>query len=152
LPALAITAYLLTAWSTRWTLVAYAVGGAVALVALGASVTAGLLTPLLLIILGSAVFFFITSIGGAFSVYAAEVFPTAIRVRRSGIVAGVGKFGAVVGPSLGGLWLASGGSTLGLQLPFAAALVLAASVLALAGVETRSLTLEEIDTHQAEDL
>jgi putative MFS transporter len=145
LPALAITGYLLTKWSTRWTLASYAVGGALALVALGASASDELLTPFLLIILAGLVFFFITSIGGAFSVYAAEVFPTAIRARRSGIVAGVGKLGAVVGPYLGALWLAGEGSALGLQLPFAGALLLAAVVLAIAGVETRDLTLEQID-------
>jgi putative MFS transporter len=145
LPALAITGYLLTRWSTRWTLTAYAVGGALALVTLGISASGEVLSPLLLVATSSVVFFFITSIGGAFSVYAAEVFPTPIRARRSGVVAGVGKLGAVIGPYFGGLWLAREGSALGLQLPFAIALLLAAGVLAVSGLETRDMTLEEID-------
>lgn len=145
LPALVLTAYLLTRWSTRWTLVAYALGGAASLVALGAGATAGLLTPPVLVAASGLVFFFITSLGGAFSVYAAEVFPTRVRARRGGLVAGLGKLGGVIGPYLGGLWLAGGGSALGLQLPFAAALVLAAATLALAGMETRGRTLEQID-------
>jgi hypothetical protein len=69
----------------------YAVGCALALVALDISASGEVLSPLLLVATSSALFFFITSIGGAFSVYAAEVFPTATRARRSGVVAGVGK-------------------------------------------------------------
>jgi putative MFS transporter len=143
-PALIATAYLLTRWSTRWTLTVYAVGGAVALLTLAAVATAGSLTPLPLVVLSALIFFFITSIGGAFSLYAAEVFPTEMRARRSGIVAGLGKVGGVVGPYFGGLWLGAGGSTLGLQLPFALALLAAAVVLAITGVETRGLSLEQI--------
>lgn len=143
-PALLVTAHLLTRWSTRWTLSGYAVGGAAALLGLAGLVAAGSLTPLLLVAVSSLILFFITSIGGAFSLYAAEVFPTEIRARRSGIVAGLGKFGGVVGPYFGGVWLGAGGSMAGLQLPFAAALLAAAVVLALTGVETRGLSLEQV--------
>lgn len=143
LPALGITAYLYTKWSTKWTLTAFAVGSALSLLVLGAGLTVGW-SPSFLVVASSLALFFITSIGGAFSLYAAEAFPTAIRAQRSGIIAGVGKLGGVAGPYLGGLWLAGGGSALGLQAPFAAALITAAAVLALAGVETRGRSLEQI--------
>lgn len=144
LPALAITGYLLATWSTRRTLIAYALGGAISMLALGAGASAGLLTPLFLVVVASLIFFFITSIGGVFSLYAAEIFPTRMRARRSGFLAGAGKLGGVVGPYFGGLWLGAGGSALGLHAPLAAALVVAAIALAVAGVETRGLSLEQI--------
>jgi MFS family permease len=91
---------------------------------------------------GQAVLFI--GIMGIVAGYAAEVFPTPIRTRRSGVVAGAGKFGGVVGPYLGGLWLGAGGSSLGLQIPLAVSLFVAAAVLAVAGVETRNRALEQI--------
>jgi putative MFS transporter len=144
LPALAITTLLFTRWSTRWTLATYAVGGGLSLVLVGLGASRELLTPLFLVLAAGLAFFFITSIGGAFPLYAAEVFPTAIRGQRSGIVAGLGKLGGVVGPYFGGLWLAADGSVLGLQAALAGALLTAAVVLASAGVETRGRTLEQI--------
>ncbi|MBI1802494.1 MAG: MFS transporter [Chloroflexi bacterium] len=144
LPALLITGIVLDRRGTRGTLVAFAVGGGLTLVTLGVGSYTGFLTPLFVVVVTSAFFFFNTSIGGAFSFYGAEVFPTAMRVRRAGIVAALGKFGGVVGPYLGGLWLASGGNWLGLQLPLALALITAAVVLAITGVETHKRTLEQI--------
>lgn len=145
LPAIAITSTLLTRWSTRWTLVLYAVAGGMVLLALGASLSGQLPGAVSLILTTSLAFFFVTSIGAAFSLYAAEVFPTPIRALRSGVVAGAGKFGGVVGPYLGGIWLGAGGSSLGLQIPLAASLFVAAVVLAIAGVETRNRGLEQIE-------
>lgn len=144
LPALVITSLVLIRWGTLRTLVSYAVGGGLALSVLGLGASSNLLTPAFLVPVTSLIFFFITSIGGAFSFYGAEVFPTTIRVRRSGIVAALGKFGGVVGPYLGGVWLAGGGSWLGLQLPLAIALMAGAVVLAVMGVETHGRTLEQI--------
>lgn len=144
LPALAITGYLLTTWSTRRTLIAYALGGAISMLALGLGASAGRLTPPFLVVVAGLIFFFVTSIGGVFSLYAAEVFPTRMRARRSGYLAGAGKLGGVIGPYFGGVWLGAGGSALGLHAPLAAALVAAAIALAIAGVETRGLSLEQI--------
>jgi hypothetical protein len=39
-----------------------------------------------------------TSLGGAFALYAAEVYPTAIRGARTGMISAAGKPGGVVGP------------------------------------------------------
>lgn len=146
-PALAITAYLLMHWSTRWTLVVYALGGAISLVLMGWQVdnsseaNAGFLMVVI-----SLVFFFITSMGGVFSLYAAEVFPTAWRARYSGIVGATGKLGGVLGPYFGGLWLARNLSAVGLEATLSVTLVLAAILLAFGGVETRGKSLEEIDS------
>lgn len=144
LPALALTGLLITRWSTRWTLVSYAIAGAGILFLLGAGVAGGWMTTPALVILTSLALLFMSSLGGSFSLYAAEVFPTTARARRSGLVAGAGKVGGVVGPYLGGLWLAAGRSEFVLQVPFAVALAAGALLLAMAGVETRGRSLESI--------
>jgi putative MFS transporter len=143
LPGLAVTMALLSRWSVRTTLVAYAVAGAVTLVALGAGLDE--LPAAALVGVVTAGLIFISSIGGVFSFYAAEVFPTAIRSQRSGLVASVGRVGAVVGPYFGGVWLARGGGPLGLQVPLAVALLVGGVMLFAFGVETRGRRLEDID-------
>lgn len=142
LPAVGVTTYLLTRWSAPWTLGTYAALGGLTLLALGLMAESA--TPPLLVLMVGLVLFFVTSIGGGLFLYSAEVFPTATRASLSGIVAAAGKLGGVVGPYIGGLWLAGKGSILGLQLPPAAALLAAAFVLAWLGIETRGRRLEEI--------
>lgn len=144
LPALAITTLLFTRWSTRGTLVSYAVAGGLTFVLLGAAATGGLLTPLVLVAVSSLALFFITSIGGAFPLYSAEVYPTGMRTRRTGIISAAGRLGSIIGPYFGGLWLAGGGSVLGLTILLAIGLIAAAAALHVAGVETRGRSLEQI--------
>ncbi len=62
----------------------YALAAGVTLVVLGAAATGGFLTPLFLVAIGSVAIFFITSLGGAFPLYAAEVYPIGISARRAG--------------------------------------------------------------------
>lgn len=143
IPAFAVTAHIIARWSTRWTLVAYAIGAALTPGVLGTSATAGKLTPLILLAISSLVLFMI-SIGGVFAFYTAEVFPTAVRVGRSGLVSATGRLGGVVGPYLLGRLLASGNSMLGFLIPLAAALVVTALVVTVAGLETRGRSLEQI--------
>jgi putative MFS transporter len=140
LPAVLLTAPLVSRWSSRWTLVGYALGGALSLAAL--ALTAPLRLPLLTFILSGAVLFFILALGGVLAFYAAEVFPTSIRGRRSGIVAGLGKLGGAVGPYFAALWLSDSG--LAFYLSLAGLLALAGLLLLLAGVETRGRSLENV--------
>ncbi len=146
LPFLVVTTLLFTKWSTRWTIIGYALGGAVIMALLGAMVSSRLLTPLLLVALTSLVFFFVISIGSAFALYAAEVYPTPMRGSRTGIVSGAGRIGGVIGPYFGGLWLTSGGAVSSLYIVLATGLVAAAGVFAVSAVETRGKTLEQINS------
>ncbi len=150
LPALAVTTLLFTRWSTRGTLVSYAAAGGLTLAVLGAAASRGSLTPLLLVVVGSVVLLFITSIGGAFPLYAAEVYPTEIRARRAGLVGAAGRLGGILGPFFGGLWLTRGGSIFGLETALAISLIVAATALHVVGVETRGRTLEQITVSSME--
>jgi MFS transporter, putative metabolite:H+ symporter len=97
LPALGITLLLYTRWSTRWTLMTYALGGATALALLGLNLGAQAAGTVLVAAI-ALTFFFITAIGDAFPLYAAEAYPTAIRGARTGLISAAGKLGGVVGP------------------------------------------------------
>ena len=145
LPALLVTSIVLRKRGTRGTLVTYALLAGSALLVLGYGATYGALTPLFLIPVTSAIFFLITSLNGTLSFYGAEIFPTSMRVRRSGIVSALGKFGGVVGPFFGGLYLTQGGSWFGLNIPLAVGLASAGIVLAIIGVETHGRSLEQIN-------
>ncbi|MBI3732546.1 MAG: MFS transporter [Chloroflexi bacterium] len=147
LPALVLTSIVLRKWGTRGTLVGYALAAGAALFALGYGATFGLFTPLLMIPLMGVIFFLVTSINGTLSFYGAEIFPTSVRVRRSGIISAVNRLGGVVGPFFGGLYLTAGGNWFGLNLPLTIGLVIGAVVLYIVGVETHSRSLEQISGH-----
>lgn len=144
LPALAITLFLLRKWETRNIIVVYALGAGAGLLITGFGMSTGLTSPWFLVLAISGTFFFITSVGSIFSFYLAEVFPTALRARRSGLVSALGRLGGVLGPYLGGVWLGQGSSMLGVQLPFATLIIVAGIVVALVGVNTKGRSLEEI--------
>lgn len=147
LPALLVTSIALRKRGTRGTLVIYALLTGTALLTLGYGATFGLLTPLFLIPVTSSIFFLITSLNGTLSFYGAENFPTSMRVRRSGIVSALGKFGGVVGPFFGGLYLTQGGTWFGLNIPLAVGLATAGIMLAIIGVETHGRSLEQINAN-----
>ena len=75
-PALAVSTWLYTRWSTKGTLVAYALGGGLAIAAMGAALGGALVSAPTLIGLVSLTILFLTSLGGAYPIYTAEVFST----------------------------------------------------------------------------
>jgi putative MFS transporter len=144
-PALAITTWLYTRWSTKGTLVAYALGGALAIAAMGAALGGAVVSAPTLIGLASLTILFLTSLAGAFPLYTAEVFPTEIRSLDGGIVHAIGRIGALLGPLVGGIWFTMGGSILSLEVALATMLAIAGIVLVFTGRETRGKTLEQIE-------
>jgi len=144
LPALAITLPVLHRLGPRRTLIGYALGAGLALFAMSLGVARGAPAPVFLVLTISLVLFFIFSISGLLSLYAVEIFPTGMRGRFSGIIAALGRVGAVSGPFLVGVWLTRGGSIPGLQLGLAAFLGAAAVVLIVLRIETHGRTLEQI--------
>jgi MFS transporter, putative metabolite:H+ symporter len=144
-PALAVSTWLYTRWSTKGTLVAYALGGGLAIAAMGAALGGTVVSSPMLIGLASLTILFLTSLAGAYPIYTAEVFPTEIRSLDGGIVHAIGRIGALLGPLVGGIWFTRGGSILSFEVALATMLAIAGIVLAFTGRETRGKTLEQIE-------
>lgn len=144
-PGTLVVAALYGRWSSKRTMVAYAVATTLTLVAFGLlDPTAGrhvALVPLVVALLVSS--------GGVISMlspYAAEVFPTGLRGTGSGFAAASSKLGGIVGPPVVASLLAATGALTIPALAAAVPMVAAALVLAANGVETRSRRLEEISS------
>lgn len=142
LPTIALTAWLYSQWSTRWTLVAMMAVMLAGLV--GALLPAPLLArPAVLI---SVITLLVIGTNGLIAVllpYAAEITPLARRGSGTGLVAGASKFGgvAVQGCALAGFIPTLGGAALVLTAPTVAAMVL----LAWVGRETRGQSLAALE-------
>jgi len=144
-PALAVSTWLYTRWSTIGTLVAYALGGGLAIATMGAALGGAAVSAPMLIGLASSTILFLTSLAGAYPIYTAEVFPTEIRSLDGGIVHAIGRIGALLGPLVGGIWFTRGGSILSFEVALATMLAIGGIVLAFTGRETRGKTLEQIE-------
>jgi putative MFS transporter len=93
----------------------------------------------------------ISSVIAVLSVYAAEIYPTKVRSRGSGLVAGFSKFGGVLVIALVVVAIAPP-SIAATALIGAVPLVLAAVATIFFGVETRKRQLEEITAEQLGDI
>ncbi len=141
-PTILISAWLYSAWSTKWSLVTMIGVSALGLLGLalrdlGIAALANPLLPLTLVILGSC---------GVIAIllpYTAENYPLRVRGRATGWVAGCSKLGGLLaqGLSVAGVIPAFASAVLVIAVPAAASLLL----LALFGHETRGLDLRELD-------
>jgi putative MFS transporter len=93
----------------------------------------------------------ISSLISVLSAYAAEIYPTSIRSRGSGVIAGFSKFGGVFVIALVVLAIAPP-SIAATALIGAVPLIVAAIAITFFGVETRKRQLEEITAEQLENL
>jgi putative MFS transporter len=147
-PTVVVCAWLFSAWSTKWSLIAMTgvmvLGLAgLSLQELAAGGSSAPLVPLALVILGSC---------GVISMllpYAAENYPLLIRGRATGWVAACSKLGGLIAQTLS---VISGVPPLAAATVFIAAPAVAAAVLiALFGRESRGRSLAELDlAHRAE--
>lgn len=143
-PAAVLTAFLYFRWSTKGLLVLYPVLAGIAMVALGALIWSGEMTPGLIIAVGAVIFFFGTILLGIFGPYAAEVYPTEVRATGNGWATGFSRFGAFLAIPLGGLFLGTALPLYAHQVIFGAPLFAAALIMAVLGIETRRRRPEEI--------
>ncbi|MEP6905609.1 MAG: MFS transporter [Gemmatimonadales bacterium] len=145
LPATILVAYLYGLWSSKKTMILFAMITAAALIAF-AVIDPGsdgqrpvLLMPLMVLLLVGS--------GGIISMlspYAAEVYPTQLRGTGSGFAAGSSKAGGIIAPSIAALVLATVPGFKLIGLVVAVPVALSALILLLAGVETRDRALEEL--------
>jgi len=146
LPSTAAVAWLYGRWSSKKTMVICAAGTGGALVGLAAVQRLGGAVLVLMVV------FLLASSGGVIAMlspYAVEIYPTRLRGRASGLAAASSKAGGVIGPPLVIAVMAVGPGLPAVALATAAPMVLAATVLARYGIETRGRSLEELETETA---
>src|SRR5665213_1306273 len=107
--------------------------------------------PMLLYILLIIPIWGISSLISVLSAYAAEIYPTSIRSRGRGVIAGFSKFGGVLVIALVVAAIAPP-SIQTTALIGAVPLIIAALAISLFGVETRKKQLEEITAEQLENM
>lgn len=137
-------------WSSRRTIILLTMLTAASLVCFAWIGDAVVHHHLLLYVLLILPIWGISSVISILSAYAAEIYPTAIRSRGSGLVAGISKFGGVLIIALVVVAVAPP-SIAATSIIGAVPLVLAAVAIVLFGVETRKRRLEEITLDQLKD-
>ncbi|MEO6746773.1 MAG: MFS transporter [Caldimonas sp.] len=148
LPLTPVVAWLYGAWSSKKTLLiltALTAGALLAFALLGDLV---LQNRWLLYVLLAIPIWGISSVVSVLSVYSSEIYPTLVRSRAAGFVAGASKAGGVAVISLVVVGIAPP-SPATIALVGAVPLLVAAVLLAMFGVETRRRRLEEIETESA---
>jgi putative MFS transporter len=144
IPGTVLAAYLYGRWSSRKSMIGFALltaaslGGFAAIGRdLGQTDTTTLVGLTALLMLSS------TAVVSMLSPYAAEVYPTELRGAGSGLAAAASKLGGLVGPPLIGSMLTGAGVFLP-ALVTAVPIAVAGLALAFIGVETRSRSLEHL--------
>ncbi|KZL91038.1 putative niacin/nicotinamide transporter NaiP [Clostridium magnum DSM 2767] len=143
LPGYYSAAYLIEKIGRKLVLVVYLIGTALSayLFGQGASVTA-ILTS------GCLLYFFSLGAWGAVYAYTPEVYPTRVRGSGTGWAAAIGRIGAITAPYIVGLVYQIKGKEAGFTYVFlmlTMVFALVAIVVAIAGVETKGQTLDEIN-------
>ncbi len=144
LPGYYSAAYLIEKIGRKAVLAIYLAGTAVAayLFGQGESVTAILMS-------GCLLYFFSLGAWGAVYAYTPEVYPTRVRGSGTGWAAAVGRLGAIAAPYIVGVIYQTNGKQAGFNNVFlilTLVFAVVAIVVAVAGVETKGRTLDEINT------
>jgi putative MFS transporter len=142
-----VVAWLYGFWSSRGTLIVLTSLTALSLLGFVFAADAVALNPSLLYLLLIMPIWGVSSVVAVLSAYSAEIFPTRLRSRGSGLAAGFSKAGGVLIIALVALAVAPP-SIAGTALMGAVPMALAAVAVALFGAETRRRPLEEITAEQ----
>ncbi len=146
-PAVAVVAWLYSAWSTKWSLVAMVALTTIGLVAVPLGemdilpILSNPIVPLAFLIVGS------TGVISILLPYTAENYPLKVRGRATGWVAGCSKVGGLIAQALSALALVPALSLAALAVALPAALSLA--LIAALGRETRNRDLRELEVSSA---
>ncbi len=131
------------------TLAIYSIVGGALTVSVGWLGAAGLLEPLLFVVLGIVIYSTGFALAGMFPPYASELYGTNVRATGTGWAVGISRIGGVLGLVAGGVLLAAKVDPLTFFSIVGVPLVIAGVVMAFLGVETKKKRLEEIVTHHA---
>ncbi len=138
IPGFLTGSYLLERLGRRVTVSSFILLSAVAAVLYGFS---GSLAQL--IVVGSFMQFFFFGMWSVLYAYTPEVFPTRARATGCGTASGIGRLGALLGPALVPVVLASYGNG-GVFIMAAGSFVIGALVILLFGPETKDKVLEDV--------
>lgn len=143
LPGYYSAAYLIEKIGRKAVLVIYLTGTALAAYLYGhaSSITA-------VLVFGCLLYFFSLGAWGAVYAYTPEVYPTRARGSGTGWAAAVGRLGAIAAPYIVGRVYEAKGEEVGFTYVFlmlTIVFVVVAAVVALAGIETKGRTLDEIN-------
>jgi len=144
-----LTAALFERIGRKPTLVIYPIIGGVLTILVGWLGVAGLLEPLLFVVLGVVIYSTGFALAGMFPPYASELYATNVRAGGTGWAVGVSRITGVIGLVVGGELLAAKVDPLTFFSIVGAPLVVAGVLMAVLGVETKKKRLEEIATHHA---
>ncbi|ERI89607.1 transporter, major facilitator family protein [Clostridiales bacterium oral taxon 876 str. F0540] len=143
LPGYYSAAYLIEKIGRKMVLVIYLSGTALSAYLYGQSATLGEV-----LIFGCLLYFFSLGAWGAVYAYTPEVYPTKARATGTGWAAAAGRIGAIIAPYIVGLIYEYRGKQTGFTYVFIMLTIVfavVAVVIAAAGVETKGLTLDDIN-------
>jgi len=145
-PGTIVVAYMYGRWSSKWTMIIFALGTSATLVSF-AIFNPGPGDEFMLSALVVALLVFSGGVISMLSPYTAEVYPTQLRGTGSGLAAGSSKLGGIIGPPVAAGALALAAGFTGPALLTAIPITLSAGVLMFKGMETIDRSLEDLTAH-----
>lgn len=145
LPGYFVAAWLIEKWGRKTVLSLFLLGTA------GSALGFGMATSLpMLLTAGMLLSFFNLGAWGALYAYSPEQYPTVVRSSGSGMAAGIGRIGGIVGPLLVGHLLGANWSVTGIFGIFTASILIAIVAIIFLGKETMGVKLADtIETSTA---
>ena len=145
LPGYFVAAWLIEKWGRKTVLSLFLLGTA------GSALGFGMATSLpMLLTAGMLLSFFNLGAWGALYAYSPEQYPTIVRSSGSGMAAGIGRIGGIVGPLLVGHLLGANWSVTGIFGIFTATILIAIVAIIFLGKETMGVKLADtIETSTA---
>ncbi|MFT9456537.1 MAG: MFS transporter [Liquorilactobacillus hordei] len=137
LPGYFVAAWLIEKWGRKWVLTTFLVGTAISAVGFGSASTL-----ISLLLFGILLSFFNLGAWGALYAYSPEQYPTSVRASGTGIAAGVGRLGGILGPLMVGEMLTKQYSFMIIFSIFCIAILFAVLAIIILGKETKGTKLE----------
>ncbi|MBZ2405056.1 MFS transporter [Liquorilactobacillus hordei] len=137
LPGYFVAAWLIEKWGRKWVLTTFLVGTAISAVGFGSASTL-----ISLLLFGILLSFFNLGAWGALYAYSPEQYPTSVRASGTGIAAGVGRLGGILGPLMVGEMLTKQYSFTIIFSIFCIAILFAVLAIIILGKETKGTKLE----------
>lgn len=137
LPGYFTAAYFIEKYGRKFVLVTYLIGTATSAYFFGAAESVAML-----LLFGMLLSFFNLGAWGALYAYSPEQYPSEIRATGTGMAAGIGRVGGILGPLLVGMLLARGFDYSFIFAVFCGAILVGVLAVAVLGTETKQTELQ----------